>query len=75
MILYSTVSYLIFSGLVIFLSMKLVENLDRLKYYFEAYKAIVWPLVVLAVAMIIVRKVISTRKRQRSDESSSAGRR
>ena len=74
MLVYSAVSYVIFAGLIMFLSIKLVENVGLLEYYFEAYKLIVWPVVVLAVAMIVVRKIINVRKRNDNHESSPAGR-
>ncbi len=66
MILFSTISYLLFSGLLLYAAMVLVENLDTIRYYFDRYNTVVWPLVILLVIMIIVRQVRKARKVRRN---------
>lgn len=58
----SGVSYLIFAGLIMYLSAKLVENLDQVEFYFRTYNVIAWPLIGLVVAALVVRKIIRVRK-------------
>lgn len=62
MVLFSTISYVLFSGLLIYAAMVLVENLDRIRYYFDRYNQIVWPAVILLVILIVVRQVRKARK-------------
>lgn len=65
MALFSTVSYLLFTGLLIYAATVLVENLDSIRYYFDRYNAIVWPLVILLVILVVVRQVRKARKARR----------
>lgn len=62
MALFSTISYLIFCGLLFFAAFKLVENLGAIEYYFTAYNRIVWPILIVGAGVMIVLKV---RKRRR----------
>ena len=62
MILFSTVSYLLFSGLLFLAAHKLVENLSAVEYYFTAYNHVAWPLLIGLVALLVVHKVRARRK-------------
>ncbi len=62
MVLFSTLSYLLFSGLLFLAAHKLVENLSAVEYYFTAYNQIAWPLLIGLVALLIVHKVRTRRK-------------
>jgi membrane protein DedA with SNARE-associated domain len=62
MFVYTLVSYLLFAGLLMYLGYKLVENLDRVDYYFTTYNYIVWPIVVAVVAVYLVRRPRPVRK-------------
>jgi len=61
-LLLSCVSYLIFAGLIMYLSAKLVENFGQIEYYFRTYNTIAWPLIGLVVVVLVVRKIIRVRK-------------
>ena len=63
MFFFSLISYLLFGGLLMYISIKLVENADRITNLFRTYNTIVWPLVILMVMSIVVVKVVSVRKR------------
>ncbi len=56
MFAYTLVSYLLFAGLLMYLGFKLVENLDRIEYYFRTYNYIGWPIVVALVATYVFRR-------------------
>ncbi len=62
MILFSTLSYLLFAGLLFLAAHKLVENLSAVEYYFTAYNHVAWPLLIGLVALLIVHKVRARRK-------------
>ena len=62
MILFSTLSYLLFAGLLFLAAHKLVENLSAVEYYFTAYNHIAWPLLIGLVALLVVHKVRARRK-------------
>jgi len=57
MFFYMLVSYLLFSGLLMYLGFKLVENLDRVEYYFRTYNYIGWPIVVAVVLVYMFRRI------------------
>jgi len=57
MFVYTLVSYVLFAGLLMYLGYKLVENLDRVEYYFTTYNYIVWPIVVALVAVYLFRHI------------------
>ena len=65
MVLYSLISYVLFAGLLYYLAMVVVDNFDLIASYFRTYNMIVWPIVVLAVAAMIVWKVTQVRARNR----------
>ncbi len=56
MLVFSTVSYLLFAGLLMYLSMVLVENLELLHDYFKTYNMIVWPVLIILLGWYIIRK-------------------
>ena len=62
MILFSTLSYLLFAGLLFLAAHKLVENLSAVEYYFTAYNHVAWPLLIGLVALLVVHKVRARRK-------------
>jgi membrane protein DedA with SNARE-associated domain len=62
MLVFSTVSYILFTGLIMYLAGRLMANLDRVGYYFRTYDAIVWPILVLLVVLYIGRKYFILRK-------------
>jgi membrane protein DedA with SNARE-associated domain len=56
MLIFSTISYLLFAGLLMFAAMSLVENLDVLDDYFRAYNMIIWPILIILLALYILRR-------------------
>lgn len=62
MLVFSTVSYLLFAGLLMYSAMLLVENLELLREYFAAYNMIVWPILIILVAYYILRKFRTLRQ-------------
>jgi len=63
-ILYSLISYLAFSGLLIYVAITLVENLDLIEYYMVTYNSIVWPVVVLGLGYWVFRRFRELRRRR-----------
>lgn len=63
MIIFSLISYFLFAGLLMYAGIKTVENLDRLEYYFKTYNIIVYPLLIIALVLIILYKVRQRRKK------------
>ncbi|UCE23267.1 MAG: DedA family protein [Candidatus Zixiibacteriota bacterium] len=62
MLVFSTVSYLLFAGLIMYLAMLLVENLELLHTYFKTYNMIAWPILIILLALYIIRKFKSLKK-------------
>ena len=63
MFIYSLISYILFAGLLLYLGYALVENYDKIAYYFKTYNAIAWPIIIGTFLFIIVRKVINVRNK------------
>ena len=61
MFVFSTVSYFLFAGLLMYAAIKLVENYDRIEYFVRTYNRIVWPVVIVIVAAWIYR-IIKTHR-------------
>lgn len=62
MLVFSTISYMLFAGLLMYAAMLLVENLELLREYFTAYNMIVWPILIILVAYYILRKYRTLRQ-------------
>jgi len=58
----STISYLAFSGLLLLLAMKLVNNLDAVVGYFALYNKIIWPIIGILVLTYVIFKYRRMRK-------------
>jgi membrane protein DedA with SNARE-associated domain len=56
MLSHCTLSYLLFSSLLMYLGFKLVENLERIEYYFKTYNYVAWPIVVALLAIYLFRR-------------------
>lgn len=63
MVALSAVSYVAFSGLLLFLATRLVNNLDAVVHYFELYNKIIWPIIVVGVLVYVIFKYRRARKR------------
>ena len=62
MLLHTAISYLLFSSLLMYLGYALIENLERVEYYFKTYNYIGWPIVVALVAIFLFRRIQKIRK-------------
>lgn len=62
MLFYSTVSYFLFTVLIMFLAIGAVENLETIKTYFIQYNLIIWPIMTIAIAGYFFRKFLYFRK-------------
>ena len=64
MVIYTLISYLLFSGLLLFLGFKLVENLDRVEIFLATYNYIVWLIVVALIVWYLFHRAQKTRSRK-----------
>ena len=64
MVVYSAVSYILFVSLIMYLAIKLVENLHLVEYYFRMYNYIVWPIVIVLLLLYLIRKIYLRRARE-----------
>ena len=62
MFVYTLVSYLLFSGLLMYLGFTLIQHVDRLEYYFRTYNYFAWPIVVALVVAYLLRRLKPIRK-------------
>ena len=64
MILFSLLSYFLFSSLLLFVSYKLVEHSDLVVKYFSAYNYVIIPILIISLFVLIYKK---RRDRQTTD--------
>lgn len=62
MLFYSTVSYILFTFLLMYLAIGAVENLGILKEYFERYNMIIWSLMTVTVITYFVGKYFLVKR-------------
>ena len=62
MFVFSTISYILFCGLLLYLGIKLAENLEKIEGYFRTYDMIVWPLIIVIAVVWLVFKISRVRK-------------
>lgn len=65
MIIFSSISYVIFGGLLIYLASTTVENYDVVMNYVITYQRVLIPLLLIIVILYILRKIIRLRKTSR----------
>ena len=56
MFLYSVISYLLFVGLLMYLSMAVIDNFQAIAAFFSTYHRILWPIVIGLVLVYVVRR-------------------
>jgi membrane protein DedA with SNARE-associated domain len=64
MFFYSLLSYIIFTGLLVTLAIKLVENFSLIEQYVRTYNIIVWPIVGLLIGLFVWRRLRRYRTRK-----------
>ena len=65
MFMYSTISYFLFVGLLMYIGIVLVENMDAIERMLRTYNLVVWPLLGVLVLFWIIRKVRQPKKSSR----------
>jgi len=65
MVVFSTISYLIFCALLFIAAFKLVENLETIEYYIRTYNQIVLSLLAALIVFWVIRKVRARRKEEK----------
>lgn len=65
MLIFSTISYFLFSGLIMYLSYKLVANLEQVQSYFKTYNLILWPIIIILIGWFVIYKVRKVRNSNR----------
>lgn len=66
MFFYTSISYMLFAGLLMYLGYKLVEHYDRIEYYFKTYNTIGWTIVIAIVAIYVYRRYRKIRARNKA---------
>jgi membrane protein DedA with SNARE-associated domain len=65
MFAFSLLSYFAFTGLLLYIGFKTVENLDFVERLLDRYSEVIWPLIILAVAIFVGRRFLRLRKESR----------
>ena len=66
MVLFSALSYLAFTGLIMYLAASVVRNFDEIEQLFAAYTKVIWPIVLTGVVIFVVHRFwVLHRKRQK----------
>ncbi len=61
MFVYSALSYVLFAGLLMYLAHVLIENLDMIGQYYQTYSRIVWPVIVVLLAVYVWHRFRSSK--------------
>ena len=62
MFIYSTVSYFLFTFVLMYLAIGTVENFDVIMSFLEKYNLIVWPMMIIAVSSYILIKYLKFKR-------------
>lgn len=60
-VLYTGISYLLFTGLLLYIAATLVENSEEIERFVRTYNLVVWPLMITAVTGYIIYRVRRAR--------------
>ena len=63
MYIFSSISFLIFNGLLLFSSYIFVINFDTIAHYFHLYEKILWPVVIIIVILFVALKLYRMKRR------------
>jgi membrane protein DedA with SNARE-associated domain len=63
--LFTSVSFWIFNGLLLFSSYIFVVNFNTIADYFRAYEKIVWPIIISCIILLIVWKILKVWKNEK----------
>ncbi len=62
MFFYSTISYFLFTFVLMYLAIQTVENFDIIMQFMDKYNMIVWPMMIIAVSSYILIKYLKFKK-------------
>lgn len=62
MFFYSTISYFLFTFVLMYLTIQTVENFDIIMQFSDKYNMIVWPMMIIAVSSYILIKYLKFKK-------------
>ena len=62
MLVFSTISYLLFCAILFFAAFKLIENMELIAYYIRTYSQVVLTIITILIVVWIVKQVRSRRK-------------
>ena len=62
MFFYSTISYFLFTFVLMYLAIQTVENFDVIMQFSDKYNLIVWPMMIIAVASYILTKYLKFKR-------------
>lgn len=65
MLIFSTISYLLFVSLLMYIAFRLVKEFDRIEDIFVTYNRVVWTVVIVAVIAFVAWKIMKARKSKR----------
>lgn len=63
MYMFSSISFWIFNGLLLFSSYIFVVNFDTIAHYFHLYEKVLWPVVIIIVILFVAVKLYRMKKR------------
>ncbi|MCB2201771.1 DedA family protein [bacterium] len=63
-LVFSLISYLMFTSLLVYLSISLVNNMELIEKYVRTYNWIVWPTLILAVVVYMFRRYRSLKAKK-----------
>jgi len=65
MFVFSTISYLLFVSLLMYIAFRLMKEIDRIEEIFVTYNRVVWTIVIVAVIGFVIWKIMKARNSKR----------
>jgi len=67
--IFSSISFWLFNGILLFSSFLFVVNFDTISAYFAAYKKIAWPIILVAIALFVIVKIRNRLKNGKANKN------
>jgi membrane protein DedA with SNARE-associated domain len=61
MLVYVSISFWIFNGLLLFSSYVFIVNFETIEKYLHLYERIVWPIIIVIILWLIIRKIMKVK--------------
>jgi membrane protein DedA with SNARE-associated domain len=61
-LIFSTISYFLFAGILLYIGFVLVENIDAIGRIVRTYNIVIWPVLIAVVLIWILRRIMQLRK-------------